>query len=128
MERSMWSEEQRQVLENRLRRERERAMQALDRFQARTQELGERAGELSTYRQHLADIGSEAMEQEKEFLLASNEGRRLNEIEEALQRLYKDPDGFGSCEGCGTQVAFERLEVIPYTRYCTRCRSITEEG
>jgi DnaK suppressor protein len=127
MERSMWSEDERQALENLLRQERERAMQALDRFQTRTQELGERAGELSTYRQHPADIGSEAMEQEKEFLLASNEGRRLNEIEEALQRLYKDPDGFGSCERCDTQIAFERLEVIPYTRYCTRCRSITEE-
>jgi DnaK suppressor protein len=122
----MWSEDERQTLENRLRRERERAMDSLSRFQARTQELEERAGELTTYRQHPADIGTEAMEQEKEFLLASNEGRRLNEIEEALQRLYKDPEGFGTCERCGDRIAFERLEVVPYARHCVRCQGEVE--
>ncbi len=103
-------------------REREAALEALGHFEEGTQDLRERAGELSLYRSHPADIGTESMEKEKEFLLASNEGRRLYQIDEALRRLYKDPEGFGTCARCGQPITFERLEVVPETRYCARCQ------
>ncbi|MER5438181.1 TraR/DksA C4-type zinc finger protein [Streptomyces sp. NPDC002790] len=44
----------------------------------------------------------------------------LKEIDAALVRLE---DGtYGACEGCGTPVPEERLEILPYTRYCVTCR------
>lgn len=124
----MLTQEQRDVIERLLRREREEALEALGHFEERSQDLRERSGELSLYRLHLADIGTEAQEQEKDFLLASQEGRRLYEIDEALRRLFKEPETFGTCERCGKEVGFERLEVIPHARLCKEDQELAEAG
>lgn len=124
----MLTQEQRDRIEKLLRREREDALEALGHFEERSQDLRERSGELSLYRLHLADIGTEAQEQEKDFLLASQEGRRLYEIDEALRRLFKDPEAFGTCERCGKEVGFERLEVIPHARLCKDDQELVEAG
>ena len=75
-------------------------------------------GELSNYPQHLADEGTDTMEQEKSYLLASAEGRRLYQIDEALRRLYKQPDEFGNCAVCGKEIEAERLDLLPWTTTC----------
>ena len=43
----------------------------------------------------------------------------LSEIEDALTRLLAGT--YGSCEGCGAAVPFERLEAIPAARFCVAC-------
>lgn len=52
--------------------------------------------------------------------LAADRAREaIADIEHALARIA---DGtYGSCEVCGDQIAFERLEVIPQTRHCVAC-------
>ncbi|MEU2281480.1 TraR/DksA C4-type zinc finger protein [Streptomyces sp. NPDC013178] len=46
--------------------------------------------------------------------------RVLKEIEEAFARVM---DGtYGTCLGCGKPVPAERLEILPYTRYCVGCQ------
>ena len=114
----MLTTEQRETVEGWLRREREDAKDALRHFDESSHDLREQTGELSLQRFHMADVGTEMMEREKEFLLASKEGRRLYEIDEALRRLYRDPEQFGMCERCGRQISMERLEVLPETRFC----------
>lgn len=122
----MLTQEQRNRIEQLLRREREEALEALGHFEERSQDMRDRSGEISVYRFHLADLGTEAHEQEKDFLLASQEGRRLYEVDEALRRLYREPEAFGRCERCGEEVGFERLEVVPQARYCKRCQEQVE--
>jgi DnaK suppressor protein len=114
----MLTSEERSRVERVLLQERARALENIDHFDVRMEDLRERAGELSLYRFHPADVGSENQEQEQDFLLASVEGRRLYQIDEALERLYGDPEGFGACEVCGRPIGIERLEVIPETRIC----------
>ena len=58
-------------------------------------------GDLSSYSFHMADQGTDAMEREKAFLFASQEGRFLWHIDEALRRLYRSPETFGKCHNCG---------------------------
>ena len=123
----MLSQEERDRVEKLLLRERERMVELLEQFQENEQDMRERAGEMSLYRMHMADLGTESQEKEKEFLLASNEGRRLYEVDDALRRLYKEPETFGVCESCGRDVTFERLEVIPYARRCVDCQAQAEE-
>ena len=123
----MLTKEERDSLEALLMRERGRAVEALETFDAeRAASLEEDAGELSSYRFHMADIGSEAMEREKQFLLASKEGERLYRIDEALRRLYSDPERFGTCERCGREIGMERLEVIPEATLCATCQAEVE--
>ena len=112
------NEQEQGRIEQLLLRERNRILDNIEAFDERMQDLRDRAGELSLYRFHPADIGSESQEQEQDFLLTSVEGRRLYQIDEALQRLYRTPGEFGKCSVCGRQIEMERLEVIPETVLC----------
>jgi DnaK suppressor protein len=123
----MLTSEERSRIEARLLEERERALDALQDFDAgRETSLQEGIGELTMYRFHPADIGTEAMEHEKQFLLASVEGRRLYSIDDALRRLYADPEGFGICQNCGRDIPMERLEVVPEATLCADCQRLAE--
>lgn len=114
------TDKQREAYEQRLLEERQEALEAVGDFDDRARnELGDHDGELSNYPLHIADDGTDTMDQEKEFLLASQEGRRLYAIDEALRRLYKRPDEFGSCVECGREISEERLDLIPWTATCS---------
>jgi DnaK suppressor protein len=123
----MLSERKRKKAEEMLVAERERALESIEQFEEGPRDLLERSGEMSLYRFHMADIGTEAMEQEKAFLLASVEGRRLYAIDEALRRLYGDPERYGVCTSCGEKISWERLEVVPEAERCAECQSELEE-
>jgi DnaK suppressor protein len=89
-------------------------------------ELGD--DELSKYPLHQADDGTDTMEQEKQFLLASQEGRQLLDIDASLRMLVHNPDPFGSCERCGAEIGMDRLDIVPWARLCIDCQRQEEEG
>jgi RNA polymerase-binding transcription factor DksA len=109
---------ERRHVEQRLQQERDRATQALNRYEEQTRTSTEDDGELTQYKQHPADEGTDTMEQEKNLLLLEQESERLNLIDSALTRLYKEPETFGECEVCGQAIPLERLDVVPWTRFC----------
>ena len=114
-------------IEKRLLEERGRAIEALGDFDEEQQRsLVERVGELGAYRLHQADLGTEAMDQETQFLLASEQGERLYRIDDALRRLYDDPESFGRCRNCGKPIPAERLEVVPESDLCADCQRAAE--
>ena len=117
----MLADHERSRIEHRLLRDREQALDAIEHFDERAEELRDRAGELSLYRFHPADLGTESHDQEQDAFLASAEGRRLYQIDEALSRLYKEPATFGVCEVCGRDIGAPRLEALPAARTCIRC-------
>lgn len=85
-------------------------------------------GDLTNWPFHLADQGTDAIEQETGFLLASRESRLLMHVDAALQRLYKTPESFGRCESCGNAIDRERLDAIPHVRLCIDCMKSAETG
>jgi DnaK suppressor protein len=115
-------------IENRLLRERDRALRSLGRFQEMSKLSRDAAdADLSSYSFHMADQGTDAMEREKAFLFASKEGRYLYRVDDALRRLYKDPENFGICQSCKAAIPFERLDALPHARYCLNCKLREEE-
>ncbi|MFF3494657.1 TraR/DksA C4-type zinc finger protein [Streptomyces sp. NPDC002795] len=44
----------------------------------------------------------------------------LKEIGAAFARV--EDGAYGSCLGCGQTIPDERLEILPYTRYCVPCQ------
>src|SRR4051794_21492842 len=94
--------------------------------QARTGLGGEAGGNLSNAPMHLADLGTEQYMQELNATLFENEEYIRLEIRDALGRF--DRDTFGLCERCGRAILEERLEVLPYTRYCTPCSAEVADG
>lgn len=84
-------------------------------------------GDLSSYSFHMADQGTDAMEREKQFLFASQEGRYLWHVNEALRRLYQSPKTFGKCHDCGDPIDFDRLDALPHARLCIKCKAKEED-
>src|ERR1043166_1906453 len=104
-------------LEKRLHEERARVMKELGYYdESFNSSLQASDGDLSSYSFHMADQGTDAMEREKAFLFASQEGRFLWHIDEALRRLYRNPDSSGKCHNCGQEIALERLDALPHAR------------
>jgi DnaK suppressor protein len=80
----------------------------------------ESSGDLSAYSHHMADLGTDAMEREKDLLLAGAEGKAALQIREALAKVQ---DGtYGTCEDCGKPIGEKRLELIPYASLCSKCQ------
>jgi DnaK suppressor protein len=114
-----------QHFEKRLMEERRRAVKELGHYGEASQDND---GDLSSYSFHMADQGTDAMEREKAFLFASQEGRFLWHIDEALRRLYRAPEKFGKCHNCGNDIAYERLDALPHARYCIQCKQREEDA
>jgi RNA polymerase-binding transcription factor DksA len=67
----------------------------------------------------MADLGTDSFEQEFTLGLLENDEQKLKEIDAALGRIEQGT--FGRCEECGKDLSKERLEALPYTRYCVQC-------
>lgn len=121
------TEQDYQEFEQRLISERQRVMKEMGYLENTVLKVNQResAGDLSGYSFHMADVGTDAMEREKAFLLASSEGRLLMEINEALRKLYAGE--YGRCEICEKPIARARLEAMPYARLCLSCKEKEEK-
>lgn len=116
-------------MEQRLLEERARVMKELGFYgESFSSSLQSSDGDLSSYSFHMADQGTDAMEREKQFLMASKEGRYLWHVNQALRRLYGEPKSFGACQSCGVEIDFERLDALPHARLCITCKEKEEDG
>jgi len=84
------------------------------------------AGELSSYPTHMPDQGTDAMEREMAFHFVSLEGNYLHHLEQALERVEQGT--FGECRLCGEEIGRDRLEAVPHTTLCIKCKSEEEES
>lgn len=122
-------EKQRNQIESRLLEERQERLEALADLDERFKERMEGDdGDLTNYPLHMADEGTDTMEQEKQSLMVHKEGEQLLAIDDALRRLYKEPETFGTCTRCGTEISMERLELVPWAAVCVSCQEEIEAG
>ncbi|AXH11562.1 RNA polymerase-binding protein DksA [Halarcobacter bivalviorum] len=69
-----------------------------------------------------AEVSSDSF---KEGIIANQQIKELNEIEDALKRI--DKGTYGICEMCDESIAIGRLRAKPFAKYCTPCREIHEQ-
>jgi DnaK suppressor protein len=86
----------------------------------------EAGGNLSSMPIHMADLGTDAFEQENTLNLLQNEEQVLADIAAALERV--DQGTFGRCEECNAEIPEARLRALPYARYCVECARKQEQG
>ena len=92
---------------------------------SRSEDAQESSEDRSAYSLHMADRGTDAMEREKNMLLAQREGDYLDHIDEALQRI--DDGTYGMCRVCGGDIGRLRLEAVPTTTQCIDCKDKSKE-
>lgn len=72
------------------------------------------------------DFASDSDSDEISSQLAVVEGRELENIEYALERLKAGR--YGVCEGCGTDIPTARLQALPYATTCIHCQRNAERS
>ena len=77
-------------------------------------------GNVSSYATHLADLGSDSDEREKETYMLDRELRNLKNIDNALKRIHDKT--YGVCNYCGEDISSTRLKAVPYTEFCINCK------
>lgn len=77
------------------------------------------SGDISGYKTHIADIGSDASGMELMLGLASNQQKLLQQVNDALARIEDGTYGF--CQMCGKPIPQARLEAIPEAELCLNC-------
>lgn len=108
---------QRKHLERRLVEERALLTRALDRYEeAAATTSRDDDGDVSSALTHMADVGTDNFQRELDASNAVRQSRELSEIDFALQKLYEEPERYGICENTGEEIAFERLDIVPWAR------------
>jgi RNA polymerase-binding transcription factor DksA len=87
---------------------------------------GTAGGNLSHLPQHLADLASDAFEEDTTLGLLESQEQTLAETRAALARI--DQGSYGHCEECQQEIPAERLRTLPYTRHCVACAQRVQEG
>ena len=78
------------------------------------------SGDLSGYSIHMADVGTDAQERETALQYATEEGRRLYDVLDALRKI--ETGEYGICEECEKPIDRVRLEALPHARLCLTCQ------
>ena len=110
-----------------IRAERKRIIRELGRIEETISDATkDKEGSNQAYSNHLADVGTDEMEQEKNFYYASQEGHYLRALDEALERVERGI--YGICEICTLRIGNKRLEAVPSARQCIKCKSESEKN
>ena len=120
--------ERKKALLRKLMEEKERLAAQVDFFhrQGLDTELGESIGELSSYDNHPADIGSEVFERSKDAALRENALLAQEQIEKAIEKLALGT--YGVCDRCGREIGHDRLKAHPQATTCFSCQQLAERG
>ena len=71
------------------------------------------------------DQASSERDRELGLLLGDREREKLRNIDEALLKL--DEGEYGVCEECEEEIPLGRLKVVPFARFCVKCKSDLEK-
>jgi len=88
-------------------------------LESKAEREGNKDEGLDTY-----DLASEERDREINFILSDRERSKVNNIDDALQRMEEGT--YGVCDACGLEIAEERLTAMPFTRLCRDCQQDQE--
>lgn len=80
--------------------------------------------ELLEHTSQLADFSAAREASDVSLGRRESETTEIQEIDDALERL--EDGSFGLCEDCAAKIARDRLEAIPYARFCLKCKAAQE--
>jgi RNA polymerase-binding transcription factor DksA len=105
--------------------ERQRILERLGMIEDDIQGMAASQSGNQSYSNHMADVGSDVIEQEQAFLHASQGTDYVIALEAALRRV--DKGTYGICEECEEKIPPRRLEAFLAARLCIKCQSKAEK-
>lgn len=114
----------RETLRKRLEEEKHRLEQELDALAYLHAQSDDTTLDDESYGNHMADVGTETFEMEKNLALESNLRRQLDATDAAMARF--EHGTYGICSNCGREISPERLEALPHATLCIDCKRLEE--
>ncbi len=71
-----------------------------------------------------ADVAADAIDRTLLTALGTQDAKRLQQIDNALDRIYQGK--YGRCVMCGKEIPEERLKALPYAFMCVSCATAQE--
>ena len=71
-----------------------------------------------------ADVAADAIDRTLLTALGSQDAKRLQQIDNCLDRIYQNK--YGRCIKCGKEIPKGRLEAVPWALMCVPCASAEE--
>ncbi len=103
-------------------KEKQRIMKKL----LKIKEVEEQIGNSWDEPKDLEDWADITLTEDVQAIIATRDASVLNEIDIALGKIEKGT--YGICERCGKPIEIERLELIPWTKFCSNCAREIEGG
>jgi len=72
----------------------------------------------------ILDSVSEERTRELDMILTDREKRKLQQIDDAIDRI--DENLYGLCDECGVKIPKARLKVLPFAKFCVECQEKME--
>ena len=120
--RKKWGESDIQFFKDLIEKMRNETISEIRRLENNISGKNDNAGEMeSSYSFHMADAGTDSMEREKDFLWLSRAKKYLGFLNSALDRIAMGV--YGVCIECGELIPKERLEEVPHTQHCAKCKN-----
>jgi RNA polymerase-binding transcription factor DksA len=117
-----WTKEQLAKFKEMILAKRQETLEELDTLKESMMDVttGEYVSESSNYSLHM-EQGTDAMEREKTFLLASRGSKFVNQLDDALGRI--EGGSYGLCRVCELLIPKERLEAVPTAQTCAEYKN-----
>jgi len=74
----------------------------------------------------IVDRANNSYNRELMFSLSGSERQLLFQVEDALRRI--EDGAYGRCSNCGQPIAAQRLQAVPWARFCIDCQEMAEKG
>lgn len=92
---------------------RREAKEEVEQMRKQVEQAKEQSGDNTAYGVHMADAGTDAMEQEKLHLMIARQQKYIGYLNRALERIENNT--YGICRVTGEPISKERLEAVPHT-------------
>ena len=122
MSKDSWSEEEIEHFKEIILQKRKDTIEEIKGLEESTNVSSNNSGD-DSYSYHMADMGTNSQEREKDYLLISREKEFLSHLNSALNRIKDEDYEYGRCIECRELIPKERLEEVPHTQHCTDCKS-----
>jgi len=115
-----------EYFEEKLRKEREEVIKEIKILEPKVEGNPIEEGEETTpFPTHIADIADVESRLNRDSYLITQLTWKLKDIDAALRKIVEKT--YGICEDCDNGIRRERLEAIPYAKYCKSCADKREK-
>lgn len=73
----------------------------------------------------VADLGAAVVDAEQEDMVTASLLSQKERLEVAMSRL--EAGTLGVCDGCGSEILAERLEIMPWASHCVPCQQVLDK-